>query len=282
MAENLETLSKFVQQYPQKRDERLEYAFVGGTAVRLLQEVMHYRGLKRPITDFDLINFGEGQYPVHTINPQIVLGLFSADPQDYVQRTNVGNRDYYSMNGSFLALTKTCALDTPREKDYSDVSFLYDYNQVNQKQLKDLFRRTRTLTKDSELALDTFNWILSDKKDSVKPRLFQTFPRLVNLCNEFEDQETARDIVKDCIEADHFRRGYDLSSIIYGVHSVLREIPTDDDEERIKIMIKLFDISRSGDYSDFDRLVHFKILPGVRYSGRRGPDALEYALGNLQ
>ncbi len=59
--ESLESLEKFVYNYPQKSNFSLNYAFVGGTSIRLFQEKYPYFP-KRKISDFDLIAFNNGKY----------------------------------------------------------------------------------------------------------------------------------------------------------------------------------------------------------------------------
>src|SRR3989344_510510 len=118
--ETLESLAKFTEKYPQKIRDRFQYAFLGGTAIRLHQQQAGSSEY-RQISDFDLLVFGEQQYPVHSFTPS---SFFDGTPMKrrelfpYVSKITVRDKDYGVMNGAFLALTKTCAIDNPREKDY--------------------------------------------------------------------------------------------------------------------------------------------------------------------
>lgn len=264
--ETLETLSKFVEKYPQKKNRKLQYSFLGGTAVRLIQESIGWK-YKRPISDFDILVFGGEPYPVHQCTPDNVFGVISSNVgslRKYISCLNLKDKRYYHMNAPFLALTKTCAIDTPREKDFEDVKFLYDSGLINN-QLKHLFANANRLTKNSDLALETFNWFF-EGDDPNKVKLFQTFPRFVNILNEFNNPKEIKNLLLEYTQRDKDKSGYQLASVIYDSHSLLRELGHMSEQKKKEVLKKLLNIAEKNDYADFDRIVHENFVPKVRYS----------------
>jgi hypothetical protein len=266
--ETLETLSKFTEKYPQTSDGKLQYSFLGGTAVRLHQEQFNSKD-KRPISDFDLLVFNSDNfYPVHNCSIDNVFGVISGKEKEfdkYVISTKIQDKDYYFMNGTFLTLTKTCAIDNPREKDFKDIQILYSNNLIDFEELNSLYLKAERLIKRPNLSVNTLRWIL-EHPTSDNIRLFQTFPRLVNLVGEFEDTIPPEEAVSSYVHSDQNKDGYALASVVYNVHSFLREFKESSEGERLVMMKKLLKIAKKNDYIDFDRIVNWDLIPKARYS----------------
>jgi len=128
--ESLGSLARFVDKNPQVVEGILQYAFLGGTAIRLTQEKAQYEEEMRDFSDFDVLVFGDGQYPIHQSSLDNILGSFSVSREDAlgcISDVELNGRNYRFMDGNFLTLTKTCVVDCqPREKDYKDVFCLND------------------------------------------------------------------------------------------------------------------------------------------------------------
>jgi len=101
-------------------------------------------------------------------------------------------------------------------------------------------------------------------------RMFQTFPRLVNLMGEFEDTDRAEQVVSSYIQLDQGKDGYALASVVYNAHSFLREFKDYSEEEKLSILQRLLIIARKNDYVDFDRIVNWDLIPKARYSSSQG------------
>lgn len=76
--ESLDTLVRFVERFPQRTGSNLNYVFIGGTAVRLLQEAYAERTGNetippRPISDFDILVLNGKRYPVQSCTPENVF-----------------------------------------------------------------------------------------------------------------------------------------------------------------------------------------------------------------
>ena len=211
--ETLDTLRKFTEKYPQKIEEQLEYSFLGGTAIRLLQEAIGSKE-KRPISDFDLLIFkSQGLYPVHNCYTKDVFGVISSNPaelSDYVTSVVIKGKGYFSMNGTFLTLTKTCAMDNPREKDYHDVQFLNSENLIDFNELDSLYNRANRLTNVPQIPIKVLKFILEHKNS----KLFQTFPRLANLISEFDNTEKVTEMLSDYSKKD-LEKDFILMSVLY-------------------------------------------------------------------
>jgi hypothetical protein len=281
--ETLESLAKFVGKYPQKEGKWLKYAFLGGTAVRLHQQASESESY-RPISDFDLLVFGEPRYPVHSFTPSQFLSgtpLRRRDLFPYVTKVSPqeNGQNYYVMDGAFLALTKTCAIDCPREKDFDDLASLYDLGIIDLDKLNALFSKADRVTKNSDLVLDTFEWFFSGDRSPEKVKLFQSFPRLANLLDEFSDKEhpsyleRVHDIRDSLVNfsRNYSGNGYALSSVLYDTHALLRELDNDSRKDTKLLGIVLSHAARN-DYRDFSETVHHKLIPGVRYApeGNKG------------
>src|SRR3989344_503109 len=271
--ETLESLAKFTEKYPQKIGDRFQYAFLGGTAIRLHQQqagVSEYR----PISDFDLLVFGEQKYPVHSFTPS---SFFDGSPMKrrelfpHISKVFIRDKNYYAMNGAFLSLTKTCAIDTPREKDYVDLTSIHSIGLIDDEKLASLFLKSSRITKNTPLVSDTFKWFFEGEQNSGKIKLFQAFPRLVNLLDEFSDSE--HPFYLDCVHkarslllgvAEKSRHsGYEFASIVYDIDTILRELPIVD---RKKTLRDALSFAERQDYRDFSELVHNQIAPALRFA----------------
>lgn len=261
MTESLESLSSFVRENPQVESQRLQYAFLGGTAIRLIQESMGAKE-KRIISDFDIVRFEKKTYSVHALDPEIVFGLVHLDKEGligHVSDTEIEGREYYFLDGSFLTLTKTCALDSPREKDYKDVSFLYENGAIDLDKLRKLYEKTNILPNNPELALNTLEWMLDRDKDiDDKIRLFQTFPKLVNLLDKFDDSESARKVIMGHVQSNVSKGGYELSSVLYGINSVISKIDDISEEEKREKLSYLLRESEKSNHIDFNKYIQNK------------------------
>ncbi|MEM3113261.1 MAG: hypothetical protein QXI33_02445 [Candidatus Pacearchaeota archaeon] len=267
--ETLETLAKFVAAYPQLKAGKLQYAFLGGTAVRLNQEMVGVMGYDvRPISDFDIIVlYGGGNYPVHQCDLDKIFGVASLNLNNvlnYIVDTKIDKKKYWFMDGTFLTFTKTCAVDNPREKDFEDIALLYNLGLINFKRLGRLYESSDRITKNSKLIIDILqNFLEYQTQDKIK--LFQTFPRLVNLVDEFPDYKKAMGKLQDHA-SQNGKNGYQLSSVLYDIHSIVREV---ENHNKMRVLTALLKIAKNNDYRDFDRLVHQYLLPKFRYSSKR-------------
>ena len=270
--ETLYSLRKFTEKYPQKKRGKLQYTFIGGTAIRLAQEKVNFAD-KRSISDFDLFVFENGNYPVHSFDVKRgFVPLKKEQFYGYVDSTNVKGKKYFFMDGSFLALSKTCAIDNPREKDYHDLKFLYDTNQIDKIKLKGLFESSEILTNNSNLSIDIFNSLMK-RKNSQNINLFQSFPHYVNLVDEFDKKDKAKKIIRDYSFKDKNKSGYALSSILYNSHLLIREIGNFKDEakekDKLNFLEDLLLMASFNDHVDFDRKVHQEYLPQLRYASNK-------------
>jgi hypothetical protein len=266
--ESLESLSRFVERYPQEKKGILQYSFLGGTAIRLIQEKQDFGPEKRIISDFDLLSFANGSYPVHTINPSLVFGLLDiseGELERYVDEVKIKNKNYKYMNGSFLAFSKSCAIDNPREKDYFDVKYLWDNNHIKKGDLSHLLDVSQVINNSKGIALESFSWFFENCSKS-KCNLYQSFPRFVNLISEFKDVEKARSILVNYSKKDSEKTGYAVSSVIYDIHSVIKELSSLQEKDKLKILKSLSSFAVNHDHIDFDRKVHRELVPKARNS----------------
>lgn len=284
--ESLETLNNFTNKYPQKSGNFLNYSFLGGTAVRLVQEDLN-NFEKREISDFDIIRFDNEKYPVHNLNPEIVFGIVDLDRKDlfnFVSSTKIKNKNYYFMDPTFLSFTKSCAIDNPREKDFNDINYLVSTGKINYDKLSFLFDKTGHLNNSKKIALENFNWFFADspKNLRLKSRLFQSFPRFINIISEFGNYEDARDILLNYTKKDSAKNGYALSSVIYNSHSAIRELNGFADEIKMNFLENLLDSARKNDYIDFDRKINREVIPKLRYSKNKEKVLSDFKVPNFK
>lgn len=277
--ETLETLSRFTDKYLQKEGGKLNYVFLGGTAIRLIQEQVNAPGERRVVSDFDLLSFVEKPYPVHSLNPEIIFKLVSLEKGSLmrnVDSTIINGKKYFFMDGAFLTMTKTCAIDTPREKDYNDIKFLYQFKKIDKESLRNLFQKTRTITNNSSIPLETLVWFFEkDLGDANKIRLFQAFPNLVNLTAEFKDISGVRDKLFKYIKRDTSKTGYQISSIIRNFHSLIREVGDVDDSFKKNVLDRAIKLAQNHYYTDMDYAVNRILVPEIRYSSKGRHDVLQ-------
>jgi len=271
--ESLATLVEFTDKYPQLKDGKLQYAFLGGTAVRLNQALVDSSDL-RLITDLDLLVFEEDNYPVHQCRPNNIFSSVSLDEEEarqYVRSAELGSKTYHFMNGTFLTFTKTCAVDNPREKDYNDIAFLNNAGLVDFNKLKELYSKALRVTKNFQLVLDTLKWFLDSEEESsvAKTSLFCTFPRFVNLLDEFEETEEIKDLLVEFAE-EYKGDNNALSSVIYNVQNIVREFPKPSESVRKGALEVLLTMAGAEDYRDFDRYVNYDVVPKMRYEDSVG------------
>lgn len=265
--ETLETLAKFTEEFPQKSEGNINYAFLGGTAVRLVQE-KHITDERRPISDFDILVFKKGTaYPCHQFGVGIA-GAFEineANAERYVDSVKIRGKDYFYMNPDFLTATKSWVTNSPREKDFSDIRFLYEKNLVKFEGLEPLCKVSPRITPNCDLVLGNLEWFFNDiSKDKVK--LFATFPRLVNLLDEYSEPEKVRSIFMDYISRSE-KNGNQESSIVYSIHSLVREF--DDEIVKYELLHPLLEKALKNDVTDFDREVTWNLIPEARYGNKK-------------
>jgi hypothetical protein len=277
MMESLETLSRFVKKYPQKKKGILQYSFLGGTAIRLYQEKFNDSKDKRIISDFDLLNFYKGSYPVHTISPSLVFGLLDISQEElegYVEQVSIKDQEFFFMGGSFLAFSKSCAIDNPREKDYTDVNYLYENNHVNFGKLNHLFDISQMINNSRGSTLKNFKWFFKDPSKS-KINLYQSFPRFVNLVADFNEIEKAESILVNYSKKDKEKIGYAISSVIYDMHAVIKELSCLKEKDKLHVLRELSSFAVDHDYVDFDRKVHRELVPKARNSKNKKKAVLD-------
>jgi len=267
--ETLASLVNFANKYPQTIGGELQYLFLGGTGVRLNQMSVDSESV-RPITDIDLLVLGNNKYPVHQCTPEDVFGAISIDRtelSDYIKSVKIGNQNYSFVDGTFLTLTKTCAMDNPRTKDYEDIVSLYELDLIDFDKLKDLYFDAPRVNNNSELIVNNLKWFLDENKNKSSNRasLFCSFPRLVNFLSEFENPIEIRDLLVEFSE-EYKSDGMAISSVVYNVHNVVREFDKCDEEKKKNIVETLLTEAGVHDYRDFDEMVNFGILPKIRYS----------------
>ena len=258
--ESLYTLERFTEKYPQTKRRRLQYAFTGGTGIRLNQEKQNCYN-KRTISDFDLVVFENQKYPKHTFHmDERLVSLNKKELKKETDFVSLRNKEYYFMNGSFLTLSKTCAIDPPREKDYSDVKILYDNNLIDEDKLENFFYLSDKLTNNSRLSIEKFKEIMK-REDRKNILLFQSFPNYVNLIDEFNSKEKASEIINDYIESEENKSGYALYSILKNSHSLIQKIDKEKDKENL--LEKLLGLAYLNTHIEFDRKVHQEFLPQI-------------------
>ena len=164
------------------------------------------------------------------------------------------------MNGTFLTVTKTCAIDSPREKDFRDVKCLDECGLIDFDKLRPLYKRASRITGNADLVIDSLQWFLTSPNPG-KIKLFQTFSKLINFIDEFKDPMMIRGrLLGYAIEEQ--KPGYEIASVIYDIHCLIREC---DDREKIKLLDPLLGIAIRNDYRDFDRVIHEDLIPRFRY-----------------
>ena len=267
--ENLASLVNFTNKYPQIVDGELQYLFLGGTGIRLNQMSVNSPSV-RPITDIDLLVLGNIKYPVHQCTPEDVFGAISIDRvelKNYIKSLDIGNKNYSFVDGTFLTLTKTCAMDNPRIKDYEDIVSLYQFSLIDFNKLKDLYFNATRVNNDSELIVNTLKWFLDENKEKNYnyAHLFCSFPRFVNFLSEFENPIKIRNLLVEFGEEYEFD-GMAISSVVYNIHNVVREFAECDEEKRKELVESLLTEAGVHDYRDFDELINFGILPKIRYA----------------
>ena len=261
--ETLESLAEFTNKYPQgeKEPDKLNYIFIGGTAVRLTQELID-DSPRRVISDFDLLTFISGKYPVHNFDIGTLFGNPEIETKEilpYISSVNIFGRDYHFSDSNLTTVSKTCITDPVREKDFNDVFLLNNNGLLNQDYLKDLYQKSARITKNSELVVDVLDWLISEKTDE-RIKLFGTFPRMVNLLNDLPDFSLKDSLLS--YSSSERKNSYQISSVFYDIHSFLREVPF---EERGELLKPLLSKASRNDYSDFDRFVHNELIPSYRY-----------------
>lgn len=264
--ETLKSLRKFVEEHPQKTSRNLNYIFIGGTAVRLNEEMVGIEREHRPISDFDLLVLnGSKKYPVHQCDLDAVFGLASLGKrgvENFIESYTIRDKEYYFANGTFLTLTKTCVGDTLRSKDYEDILRLHDVGLIDFERLKDLYKKAERITPKSDLVVDTLYWFL-ESRDVVRERLFSSFPNLVNLLGEFKHPEYVRDEFVLFAGDNPNLSGRALNSIVYDIDSTVRLL---DDDIRLRVFRALLNHAKDSSYTDFSREIHQDILPKLRYA----------------
>jgi len=266
--ETLENLSKFVETYPQVESGKRNYVFTGGTAVRLNQELANSSD-RRPITDFDILVLNNKNYPTH----QFKLGNTDLDflPKEkleyFIESYKINEKDYHFLDGTYLTLTKTCSLDCPREKDFEDISILYNLNLIDFDKLKTLYSKFDKVTNNVLLVEANLKWLLDSDFEEHPNRihLFNSFLPFVNFIDEFSNPELVKNYLEDFVE-EYQGNGEAVSSVIYNIHSIIREGRDFSEEKKLNLTDNLLSIAGLSDYRDFDRRVQFDILPKLRYS----------------
>jgi len=262
--ETLVTLAAFVERCPQtSRDGHLNYAFLGGTAVRLHQERADTNE-RRPISDFDLLRFNRSTYPVHSCSADNIFGSMTmTSPEALACVTNhtLGNNTYFFMDENFLTVSKTSVMDTLREKDYEDLQSLASIRALDIDKLESLYKKSDRITKKPGVAINTLLDLLTNVPGNIK--LFQTFPRLVNFLAEFKCLDKAYRMVKD-YSFSETKNGHKVANVIYDCHAVLRDLNGVSDAIKIACLRRLFADAREQDYRDFDRYVHNDLIPRLR------------------
>lgn len=264
--ETLATLERFVDKYPQIAETGLQYAFLGGTAIRLHQE-KHRTEERRPISDFDIVIFNGQGYPVHSCTPENVFESMSLDQRtclDHVETVDIRGRNYQFMDGDFLTVSKTCVIDIPREKDYFDIKTLQEIGAINPKELKRLLSRTRRVTRNSGLVVKSLMWLLEDT-EARKVKLFQSFPWLVNLFDETSDSEEMRERMLEYAGSEE-KTGYQVSTVIRSISQMMAYVP---ESRRKEVLEHALTVARENSYTDFDRIVHQRWLPSLKYASQK-------------
>lgn len=295
--ESLESLLKFTEKFPQVVGNKLQYAFLGGTAIRLHKEEI-CADFEREISDFDILLFnGKDDYGTHSCSTKDVFGILSGTQDElekYVQNVKLNGKNYQIMDATFLTLTKTCAIDNPREKDYRDVQFLYDSRLINLRELDSLYKKSerfKEIKKTNPLRIlkllldnskiyekDNGEKIEEKRKKSekdfeLKMRLFQTFPNLIKLLDKFKDDKRAFNLISDYVSNDSSKNGYSLNSVFYNINSFIDSALKNprnpkisgnskfSEEEKFYHLSNLLEKARNSNYIKFDRVVHNKLIP---------------------
>jgi len=216
----------------------------------------------------DILAFEDESYPIHTFmkkDVSFVTSLSLSEVKKYVSSVNLKGKQYFFLDGNFLTLTKTCARDTPREKDFYDILTLKNLNEINMNKLSYLFAKCPRITSNTSLVTKMFEWFFSEGEEKKKIKLFQTFPHLINLLDEFESPLGIKEkVLKYSSKED--KGGYQLSTIMNNINLLIREV---DPLQREKALDKLLNYALKNDYLDFDRKVNFDLLPRFRYDKKK-------------
>lgn len=271
--ETIDTLLDFIEKHPQKEDNNFNYFFLGGTAVRLNQMLYEGRTGKkfqhlRSISDFDIVCLDSGKYPVHSCKVEDIfssLAMSKEEIMDYVLSTNIRGEEIYFLDQNFVAVSKTTTLDSPREKDFEDVSLLFDVGFDTEK-LKKLYLKSPRTTKNTDLVVNTLFKILEtgQYKKEVAKKMFGAFPRFVNLLDLFGKTETKSvyDIIQNHCEKES-KPAYEINSVIYDAMHFVEQVPV---ELRQECLTSMLAYSLNLDYREFDKIMHQDLLPTMKYS----------------
>jgi hypothetical protein len=86
------------------------------------------------------------------------------------------------------------------------------------------------------------------------------------LVSEFDDIDKAESLLINYARKDGEKTGYAVSSIIYDIHSVIKELDTLRDRDKLQVLRGLSNFAKESNYVDFDRKVHRELVPKARNS----------------
>lgn len=272
----LSTLLEFVDRHPQKERGSLNYIPFGGAAVRVLQEDYKNRNncyLNEPpraISDVDLLVLNSNKsYPAHSstlkdvFNTGIHLSL--DELLNNICSVNVAGREIVVPNRELLVASKSLFTQAERMKDYDDVALVYPMG-IDGAKLADLYEKCLFLPKEGvemvkalESALD-----LRMKNKEMGYRFFANFPWKISVLHVFgPERGNASSTIDNYIRTDLGKNGYQLTRVLQDVSCVLEQVPKDKRKEALfGLLLKAKDLH----YTEFDDLVHYKIIRALKYS----------------
>ncbi len=214
---------------------------------------------------------------VHTLNPKIVFGLINLSEKEIKQcvtSLKARGKEYFSMDGSFLALTKSCAIDNPRQKDFDDLKYLFYKNEIDFDKLCCLFDKTYFLNNSRKIASENFKWFFSEEDEKFKSFLFGSFPNFVNLISNFENYYPSREFLLNFVKENSSKDRKSFSSVLYDLGLVFNKIDISEDEGKLKILASLLDSSKDLSHNEFNQLIQWKILPKFSKDKRKNKEIL--------
>lgn len=273
----LTDILRFVNRLPQvDSDGSINYLFIGGTAVRLNEELYrqktedYYQGIKpRELTDLDIVALKPRNYDVHNCQPQdvfLTLSIPESDIPEFTKSVDIRGTDVHFLDEHFTTATKS--VFTPRDKDYEDVCRLYSLG-LDENKLSKAFSYSQRTTKNPEVLIPTFEKImgLRSRDPNLARKMFRSFPSLVNLLDSLSRDINLREAVYNKIQdytLKETKDGYQIGSILLNLNEILDVAPR---ELTIDIIDSFLDISIYNDYREIDKETHYFIVPALKWAG---------------
>ena len=269
----LEKVLDFFDRHPQEEDGRINYVFVGGSSLRILEERHLQSNGRYPsedprvVSDVDLLSLNDRRiYEVHTTLLRDIflsgLSLNEREIQESIVEVNVKGRKLVSISKELLvALKSSYMIDVCRNKDYADVCKLNDMG-FDWGKVAEFYTHSKYFSGNCNCLAEMIKNAVALRESNPEEgyRIFAFAPQVYRLSEAFENEP-----LLDChnildksksLEKGIYETAKSLDSINRGLLSMPKKL-------RSKVFEGLLRKAREMAYRSFDSFVHNGLIPAM-------------------